>query len=55
MVYWKIELTDGRLGWQVMDNGLANALIVDQDNQPFIGSIEYKVTTYTELPEWSNA
>lgn len=56
MIYWRIELNDGRTGYQVMDDHLNNAQVLDDNGQPFAGNVEYKVTDANPVaPVWANA
>ena len=56
MIYWRIQTDTGVTGYQVMDDGLNNASVVDDNGQPFTENIVYTVTdTSPEVPAWANA
>ena len=56
MIYWLITFKDGTTGYQVMDDTLNNAAVVDADGNPISGSVEYVTTdTETPTPVWANA
>ena len=53
MVYWKIQLADGRTGWQVMTDSKETVLVVDDNQQPLGDKIEYSVIDETLTPSWA--
>lgn len=53
MIYWRILLSDGRTGWQVMTDQRETVAVVDDTNTPFEGNIEYCVTDETTVPTWA--
>ena len=53
MIYWHIQLKDGRTGWQVMNDQFADAVTVDEDNKPLTGNIEYAVIETDTRPTWA--
>lgn len=56
MVYWRIELEDGRTGYQVMDDNLSNAQVVDDNGTPFNEPVVYStIDTNPPTPAWANA
>jgi Mg-chelatase subunit ChlD len=52
MVYWKILLTDGRTGWQVMTDDKVTVEVVDDAQQPLGDKIEYSVVDTQSKPVW---
>ena len=53
MIYWKIQLTDGRTGWQVMTDDKITVEVVDDNQQPLGDKIEYSVIDETVKPAWA--
>ena len=53
MLYWKILLTDGRTGWQVMTDDKITVEVVGDDEQPLGDKIEYSVVDTESLPTWA--
>lgn len=56
MIYWKIIFADGSKGYQVMDDTLNNATVVNESGQPLTGELAYSCESgINEPPEWANA
>jgi hypothetical protein len=53
MIYWKIELSDGRLGFQVMTDERETVNVLDESGNSFSGNIEYRVIGEEPAPVWA--
>jgi hypothetical protein len=49
-VFWKIKLDDGRDGYQVMDDNLSNAQLIDDQCNLLEGSFGYSFVEVATAP-----
>ena len=53
MVYWKIKFEDGTFGWQVMEDDLSNAHVVDNEGVEIKEPVGYSWHSDTEVPPFA--
>lgn len=49
-VFWKIRLSDGRYGYQVMGGDLNDPILIDENCAPLEGSFDYAYVDVAEAP-----
>ena len=49
-VFWKVKLSDGRYGYQVMDDDLNNPALIDEECNPITGGFDYSFVEVSTAP-----
>ena len=50
MVFWRIKYNGDSFGYQVMDDDLSNARLIDDTCQPLEGGFDYEFVEVTDAP-----
>lgn len=50
MIFWRIKYEGDKLGYQVMDDAMSNARLIDENCEPLEGGFDYEFVEVCEAP-----